>query len=345
MATSSDAVAIPWIEKYRPSNLNDIHGHHEILSTFKRFLENGSLPNLLLHGPAGTGKTTCAVAICREIYGDKHWKLSTMELNASDDRGISVIRNQIKQFSQTTSFGFGMPSENEDPNDIKAQNRKKIKNKFKVVILDECDNMTQIAQFALRRMMEQYSSVVRFVIICNFAHKIIPALQSRCTAFRFSTLPPADVILCIQKVAKTENIIINESAMTALQRVSNGDLRKVLNLLQSLALWEHGKSRAAKRRKVSKNLENSGDVEMADGDSTNNDSNNSNSKQVTISEAAIYETVGLCTPSEMDSLLNLLMTCESSKDMNNNPGHKQCINALLSQRANFSSMIAELHSK
>ncbi|CAD7959861.1 unnamed protein product [Amoebophrya sp. A120] len=329
---------VPWVEKYRPDNLHNIHGHEEILSTLQRFMRANQLPNLLLHGPAGTGKTTTAVAICKQIFGNKEYKMSTLELNASDDRGIGVIRNEVKNFAQSTSFGSftfekvgkeqakqqqetlndgdvvmaDAAGDNSGGLDIYA----KIRSQYKVVILDEADSMTNVAQFALRRMIEQYSSNVRFMIICNFAHKIIPALVSRCTAFRFSVLPEEHTAACVHKVAQHENLDVDVRAVSALQKCSNGDLRKVLNMLQSLAILEK-----AKKKKLP---------------STSASNENAQAHKTRISEAEIYRSLGLCTPQELDLVVKELLT-------NSDP--EKLVQLILSQRGNLQSMLPGLHAR
>jgi replication factor C subunit 3/5 len=168
---------VPFVEKYRPENLDRIISHVEIVKTSKylkllthlvvrKFIESKKLPHLLFHGPPGTGKTSCMIAIAKELYGSQYRNM-TLELNASDDRGIGVVRDQIKSFCSTQQL---------------------MSKGMKLVILDESDSMTGPAQFALRRIVEKYSKTTRFCFICNFVSKIIPALQSRCTRFRFGPL-------------------------------------------------------------------------------------------------------------------------------------------------------------
>lgn len=157
---------MPFVEKYRPENLDRIISHVEIVKTIRKFIESKKLPHLLFHGPPGTGKTSCMIAIAKELYGSQYRNM-TLELNASDDRGIGVVRDQIKSFCSTQQL---------------------MSKGMKLVILDESDSMTGPAQFALRRIVEKYSKTTRFCFICNFVSKIIPALQSRCTRFRFGPL-------------------------------------------------------------------------------------------------------------------------------------------------------------
>eukprot|EP00392_Amoebophrya_sp_AT5.2_P008176 g8195.t1 len=332
---------VPWVEKYRPDNLDKIHGHEEILNTLQRFMRNNQLPNLLFHGPAGTGKTTTAVAICKQIFGAAEYKMSTLELNASDDRGIGVIRNEVKNFAQTTSFGSftfdRVATSSSSSSSTTADIYAKIRKQFKVVILDEADSMTSAAQFALRRMIEQYSGNVRFMIICNFAHKIIPALVSRCTSFRFAVLPEEHTIACVKKVAEHEQLEVDLATMQALQKCSNGDLRKVLNLLQSLTILERAKVTAGDADGAAPAAGSAGTSIAGPRESRSTVGSSCHSPpRVRISEADIYRSLGQCTPGELDSVVQQLFT---STDVGS------LADLLLKQRGNFHSMLKGLHER
>ncbi|KAM6497118.1 P-loop containing nucleoside triphosphate hydrolase protein [Amanita muscaria] len=202
---------LPWVEKYRPVTLDDVVSHKDITSTIEKFIEKNRLPHLLFYGPPGTGKTSTILAVARRIYGPSYRK-QILELNASDDRGIDVVREQIKQFAETrTLFAKG----------------------FKLIILDEADMMTQAAQAALRRVIEHYTRNVRFCIICNYVNKIIPAIQSRCTRFRFSPLPILEVKKRVDNVIDAERVKITDDGKGALLKLSKGDMRRALNVLQA----------------------------------------------------------------------------------------------------------------
>ncbi|KAL2339773.1 hypothetical protein Fmac_007713 [Flemingia macrophylla] len=206
--------AIPWVEKYRPQSLDDVAAHRDIVDTIDKLTTENRLPHLLLYGPPGTGKTSTILAVARKLYGSQYHNM-ILELNASDDRGIDVVRQQIQDFASTQSLSFG------------------VKSSVKLVLLDEADAMTKDAQFALRRVIEKYTKSTRFALICNHVNKIIPALQSRCTRFRFAPLDAVHVTERLKHVIMSEGLDAQESGLAALVRLSNGDMRKALNILQS----------------------------------------------------------------------------------------------------------------
>ena len=206
---------LPWVEKYRPNALQELISHEDIIKTIRKFISQDKLPHLLFYGPPGTGKTSTILACAKEIYSPKQFNSMVLELNASDDRGINVVRNQILSFASTrTIFNSG----------------------YKLIILDEADAMTNDAQNALRRIIEKYTENVRFCMICNYLSKIIPALQSRCTRFRFGPLKENQILPRLTHVAESENVELTEDGQKALITLSGGDMRKVLNILQSCAM-------------------------------------------------------------------------------------------------------------
>ncbi len=203
----------PWVEQYRPMKLADVVNQTEIISRLKQFIKDKAMPHLIFAGPAGTGKTTSALVMVREIYGRKMTpNITFLELNASDERGINVIRTIIKDFAKA-----------KPPLDIP----------FKILILDEADNMTSPAQQALRRTMEKYTRNCRMILICNYSNKIILPIQSRAVVFRFSKLSDNDIKERLKFIVAKENIKIDESGLNALIKVSRGDLRRAINYLQS----------------------------------------------------------------------------------------------------------------
>lgn len=210
---------LPWIEKYRPKLLDNIISHEHIINTLKILINNKCLPHLLFYGPPGCGKTSTIMALSKELYGSYNVPM-VMELNASDDRGIEVVRDKIKKFVMTQNVFFGESVE--DRNNI-----------FKLVILDEIDAMTTDAQAILRKIIEQYTNNARFCLICNYVQNIIPALQSRCSRFRFSPLGNTHITNYVITIANCENINIDENAINTIIQRSRGDMRKVLGIMQS----------------------------------------------------------------------------------------------------------------
>jgi len=216
---------LPWIEKYRPDNLDDIIFHQDIINTLKNFINNKCLPHLLFYGPPGSGKTSTITSCANKLYGE-YSKFMVLELNASDDRGIEVVRTKIKQFATSKSVFYN------DPNNDN-------KNIFKLVILDETDAMTDDAQANLRKVVEEYTQNTRFCLICNYIQKIIPALQSRCTRFRFSPLPNNMIKKKIKQIVVKESIKSSNKGIDTVTKRSNGDLRKALNILQATYMTYH----------------------------------------------------------------------------------------------------------
>ncbi len=202
----------PWVENYRPLKLENVIGQSNIVTRLKSYVETKNLPHLLFSGPAGSGKTTCALALARELFGEEIQNCFA-ELNASDERGIDVVRGKIKDFARTLPAVSNVP--------------------FRLILLDECDSMTSDAQQALRRTMERYSTNTRFILSCNFSSKMIEPIQSRCALFRFSQLSTDDLKKLIERIAQGENLSIAQDAFDALLHVSEGDARKAINYLQA----------------------------------------------------------------------------------------------------------------
>ncbi|NLV13139.1 replication factor C small subunit [Haloarcula argentinensis] len=202
-----------WIEKYRPQTLDDVMGHENIVGRLKSYVSRNDLSHMLFSGPAGTGKTTCATAIARELYGDD-WREHFLELNASDERGIDVVRDRIKNFARTSFGGV----------------------EYRIIFLDEADALTSDAQSALRRTMEQFSNNVRFILSCNYSSQIIDPIQSRCAVFRFSPLADDAVAEEIREIAAEEDIELTEDGLDALVYAADGDMRKAINGLQAASV-------------------------------------------------------------------------------------------------------------
>jgi replication factor C small subunit len=201
-----------WTEKYRPRTLDDVVGQEDIVERLKAYVKSGNLPHLLFAGPPGTGKTTCAVALARDLFGDA-WKSSFFELNSSDERGIDVVRNKIKEYARMAPMGGG----------------------FNILFLDECDHLTGDAQAALRRTMEMFTRSSRFVLSANYSSRIIEPIQSRTAVFRFRPLKPESIKANLGRIAKAEGLTVTPTALDALVYVAAGDMRRAINALQVAA--------------------------------------------------------------------------------------------------------------
>lgn len=200
----------PWVEKYRPRKLKDVVGHKAITDRLKAYAESRNMPHLLFSGRAGIGKTACALALANELYGDSIGQCF-QETNASDERGIDVVRERIKDFARTMPLS-----------DVP----------FKIIFLDEADALTPDAQQALRRTMEKYSKTCRFILSCNYSSRIIEPVQSRCAVFRFSPLPDEEIARIVEHVAHNEKLHLDDKAKAAILYVADGDARKAINCMQ-----------------------------------------------------------------------------------------------------------------
>jgi replication factor C small subunit len=214
--------AVMWTEKYRPKTLDEIVNLKDVVESLKAFLRKpATMPHLLFAGRPGTGKTTIALCIAKQLLGVS-WRSFALELNASDERGIKMVRERVKTFSRYSRGSLASIP-------------------YALVILDECDQMTSSAQTALRRIMETSSHTCRFILICNYSSKIIEPIQSRCAIFRFSTLKQEDVVKHLKYVAEMEHINLHSNAAKTIVEFSEGDLRRAINILQTSAVYEDGK--------------------------------------------------------------------------------------------------------
>ena len=210
---------IPWIEKYRPRKLNEIISQEESISILNNTLSTGELPHLLLYGSPGTGKTSSILALCNQLFGPHRVNERVIELNASDERGINVVRGKIINFAKVA---------------IGTADEKYLCPSYKIIILDEADAMTKEAQAALRKVMEENSDITRFCFICNYINQIIEPINSRCVKIRFKPINRENIINRLKVISQKEDINISLEALTCISEISNGDLRKSILMLQNI---------------------------------------------------------------------------------------------------------------
>jgi replication factor C small subunit len=213
--TAEEPKDVVWVEKYRPQTIEEIVGQEDITRQLAGYVEKGELPNLLFSGEAGIGKTTSAVCLAMALFGDD-WQDNFLELNASDDRGIDVVRDRIKDFARTSFGGYD----------------------HRIIFLDEADSLTDDAQAALRRTMEQFSNNVRFIMSCNYSNQIIDPIQSRCSVFRYSAISDDVVAKRLREIADLEDVEVTEDGIEALVYTANGDMRRAINALQGAAVLD-----------------------------------------------------------------------------------------------------------
>lgn len=266
----------PWVEKYRPQTLDQVTAQDHAITILKKSITSGNLPHSLFYGPPGSGKTTSILALAKELYGPNLIKSRVLELNASDQRGIQIVREKVKDFAKRV---VSKPSE-EDLKNYPCP-------PYKLIILDEADSMTTDAQSALRRTMENYSKITRFCLICNYVTRIIDPLASRCSKFRFKSLDQGDSLARLKYIADEEDVKYDDDAMEKLLKCAGGDLRKAITLLQSA-------TKLVKPAVANKD-DGDDDVEMRDSPVVNKiDTNVVNEVSGTVPEDLIDNTINSC---------------------------------------------------
>jgi replication factor C subunit 2/4 len=204
-----------WVEKYRPKSLNEVTSQGNIIESLRKTLFTKNLPHLIFYGPSGCGKTSTILALAKELFGKEYWSDRIIELNASDERGINIVRDKIKMYAKKSiKYNSNIPP-------------------WKIIILDEADTMTSDSQFALRRIMEEYSNITRFCIICNYHDKIIEPIISRCSLFCFKPISDLNIINKLKTISLKENCNFDDNIINKICKFSRGDLRKAINLLQN----------------------------------------------------------------------------------------------------------------
>ncbi|EEP82791.1 activator 1 37 kDa subunit [Uncinocarpus reesii 1704] len=246
----------PWVEKYfsRPKTLDDVAAQDHTVTVLQRTLQASNLPHMLFYGPPGTGKTSTILALSKSLFGPKLYRSRILELNASDERGINIVRDKVKNFART-QLSHPPPQDSEYRKQYPCP-------PFKIIILDEADSMTQDAQAALRRTMERFSKITRFCLVCNYVTRIIDPLASRCSKFRFKTLDGSAAGGRLEEIVKAEKLRVDDGVIDALIRCSEGDLRRAVTYMQSAARLV-GSGLAGKSGK-----DEGGDEEMPDADSS-----------------------------------------------------------------------------
>jgi len=303
----------PWVEKYRPKNLDDVASQDHAVKVLKKTIASANLPHMLFYGPPGTGKTSTILALAKQLYGPTLYKTRVLELNASDERGISIVRQKIKNFARLTVSN----ATKEDLANYPCP-------PYKIIILDEADSMTNDAQSALRRTMETYAGVTRFCLICNYITRIIDPLASRCSKFRFRLLNNENAVKRLQYVAHEEkiNLSTTEPVLEEVLKIANGDLRKAITFLQSATKLNNS---------LNNSLGNSSndDVEMVD-------ENGNRESAITIS--SIREIAGVVPEDLLNNIVQVITSRNQKKIIDQ-------INETILQGWSAQQLIDQLHDK
>ncbi|KAI5283178.1 hypothetical protein KEM54_002344 [Ascosphaera aggregata] len=282
----------PWVEKYRPKTLDDVAAQDHTVAVLQRTLQASNLPHMLFYGPPGTGKTSTILALSKSLFGPSLYRSRILELNASDERGINIVREKIKDFARTQL--------SHPPSDL-TYTEKYPCPPFKIIILDEADSMTQDAQSALRRTMERYSRITRFCLVCNYVTRIIDPVASRCSKFRFKTLDGAAAAGRLEEIIQEENLLVDDGVLDCLLKSSEGDLRRAITYLQSAARLVGAVSGGGsgddikKKKKSSRGSDEDTDMDTEGGDDQGSDAK---TKRQPITVQIVEEIAGI-VPAEI----------------------------------------------
>ncbi|KAI1626846.1 replication factor C subunit 2/4 [Exophiala viscosa] len=284
----------PWVEKYRPRSLDEVKSQAHVTETLRRMVNASNLPHLLLYGPPGSGKTSTIIALCRELFGPELYHSRVLELNASDERGLSVIRERVKTFAALHLVSAPASKEYRERYPCPP---------FKVIILDEADSLTQDAQSGLRRVIEIHSKITRFCLCCNYVSRIIDPVASRCSKFRFKALEGGQASERIQEILKAENVKYADGVVERALKVADGDLRRAINLLQSAARLVGATANQSSKKKA-KTIPDDSDEEMEDADGSASKSKDTEANAIKVLD--IDEIAGTFPPSSTDELVKVL---------------------------------------
>ncbi|KAJ8115468.1 hypothetical protein OPT61_g2889 [Boeremia exigua] len=305
----------PWVEKYRPKTLSEVTAQDNTIQILSRTLQSSNLPHMLFYGPPGTGKTSTILALAKQLYGPELMKSRVLELNASDERGISIVRQKVKDFARqqlSSAPTYNVMTEDKDGGEGKmVRYRDKYPcPPFKIIVLDEADSMTQDAQSALRRTMETYSKMTRFCLVCNYVTRIIDPLASRCSKFRFKSLDQGNAVKRVEDIAKLEGVALDPGVSEELVRVADGDLRKAITFLQSAARLIAATQTTKEPSRKGKPVIDDDEMDV-DSDTTLVDKN-------TVSLQSIAEIAGVIPASTLNTLTDSLFPKSSSRSIRYN---------------------------
>ncbi|KAK4630012.1 Replication factor C subunit 2 [Fulvia fulva] len=326
----------PWVEKYRPKSLDDVTAQDHTVTVLRRTLQSANLPHMLFYGPPGTGKTSTVLALAKQLYGPDLFKSRVLELNASDERGISIVREKVKDFAR-------MQLSNPPSGPAGEEYKKRYPcPPYKIIVLDEADSMTQDAQSALRRTMETYSKITRFCLVCNYVTRIIDPLASRCSKFRFKSLDEGNAGRRIEDIARLEGVKMEEGVTETLLRCSEGDLRKAITFLQSAARLvgavQLGLPPTSKPRKRKPIISEDSDAMDIDSESTT-----TTTTSIPITISSIEEIAGVIPTTTISHLLTSL-TPKSSRPAPYGP-IAQAVEDLVAEGWSATQIVTQLYDK